>query len=63
MAQLVGCLAMSHAPQLMLPPDKWGLLNNRGADALPERPELSAKATRDLLRSFVACRDGGVRIR
>jgi len=33
---------MSHAPQLMLPPDKWGLLNNRGWDPLPERPELQS---------------------
>ena len=40
MAELVGCLAMSHAPQLMLEPDHWGLLNTRSWDPLPERPEL-----------------------
>jgi hypothetical protein len=40
MANLVGCLAMSHAPQLMLDPDHWGLLNNREKDRLPEKPEL-----------------------
>ena len=40
MAQLVGCLAMSHAPQLMMPPDDWGRLNNRAGESLPERPEL-----------------------
>ncbi len=40
MAEIVGCLAMSHAPQLMLKPDQWGLLNTRSWDSLPERPEL-----------------------
>jgi 3-O-methylgallate 3,4-dioxygenase len=40
MATLVGCLAMSHAPQLMLNPDHWGLLNTREKERLPERPEL-----------------------
>jgi hypothetical protein len=40
MAEIVGCLAMSHAPQLMLPPDQWGLLNTRSWDRLPVRPEL-----------------------
>ncbi|HEY6367731.1 MAG TPA: hypothetical protein VI585_23385 [Candidatus Binatia bacterium] len=41
MANLVGCLAMSHAPQLMLNPDHWGLLNNREKEQLPEKPELA----------------------
>ena len=40
MARLVGCLAMSHAPQLMLNPDHWGLLNNREKEQLPDKPEL-----------------------
>ena len=40
MAELVGCLAMSHAPQLMLNPDHWGLLNNREKEQLPDKPEL-----------------------
>jgi 3-O-methylgallate 3,4-dioxygenase len=40
MAKLVGCLAMSHAPQLMLNPDHWGLLNTREKEGLPEKPEL-----------------------
>src|ERR1044071_911447 len=41
MAEIVSCLAMSHAPQLMLDPDHWGLLNTRSWDPLPERPELA----------------------
>jgi hypothetical protein len=40
MAEIVGCLAMSHAPQLMLNPEQWGLLNTRSWDPLPVRPEL-----------------------
>ncbi|HLG70349.1 MAG TPA: hypothetical protein VK009_08000 [Chloroflexota bacterium] len=43
MAEIVGCLAMSHAPQLMLPPDQWHLLQNREAEHLPERPELASR--------------------
>jgi len=40
MAEIVGCLAMSHAPQLMLNPDQWGLLNTRSWDPLPVKPDL-----------------------
>lgn len=38
MANLIGCAAMSHAPQLMLNPDHWHLLNNRQAERLPDKP-------------------------
>jgi hypothetical protein len=40
MANLVGCVAMSHAPQLMLDPGKWHLLNNRQSESLPIKPGL-----------------------
>ena len=40
MAEIIGCMAMSHGPQLLLKPDQWGLLNTRSWDPLPERPEL-----------------------
>ena len=40
MANIVGCLAMSHGPQLMVPPDKWDLLSNRVGEGLPIRPEV-----------------------
>jgi len=40
MATLVGCVAMSHGPQLMLDPDHWSLLNNREKERLAEKPEL-----------------------
>jgi hypothetical protein len=45
MANLVGCIAMSHGPQLMLNPDQWGLLNTRAWDRLPERPELEKETS------------------
>src|SRR5947199_9528113 len=40
MANLIACLTMSHAPQLMLNPDHWRLLNTREKERLPEKPEL-----------------------
>jgi hypothetical protein len=43
MAEIVACFAMSHAPQLMLNPDQWGLLNTRSWDPLPVRPELESE--------------------
>ena len=43
MAELVGSLAMSHAPQLMLTPDQWGLLNTRSWDSLPLKPQLESE--------------------
>ena len=43
MANLVGCVAMSHAPQLMLDPSNWHLLQNRKAENLPDKPELAGE--------------------
>jgi len=43
MANLVGCVAMSHAPQLMLDPSNWHLLNTRKGESLPDKPELAAE--------------------
>lgn len=40
MANLVGCVAMSHAPQLMLDPGNWHLLRNRQSENLPDKPGL-----------------------
>jgi 3-O-methylgallate 3,4-dioxygenase len=57
MANLIGCLAMSHGPQLMLNPDQWGLLRNREAERLPEKAELE-KETLDLKwTKWRACMD------
>jgi hypothetical protein len=40
MAELVGCLAMSHSPMLLTTPDKWHLMPDR-IKPPPERPELA----------------------
>src|SRR5438132_4198169 len=40
MANLVGCVAMSHGPQLMLNPDQWDLLKNRESEHLLNKPGL-----------------------
>jgi hypothetical protein len=47
MAKLIGCAAMSHAPQLMLNPDYWHLLNNRQAERLPDKPGME-KETQEI---------------
>lgn len=47
MANLVGCVAMSHAPQLMLNPDYWHLLNTRQGERLPDKPGLD-KETQEI---------------
>ncbi len=45
MAEIVGFLAMSHGPQLMLSPDQWGLLHTRSWDPLPVKPELEKETS------------------
>ncbi len=55
MAHIAGCLAMSHAPQLMLPPDQWHLLNTRSWDPLPERPELQSITLEQKQEQWNAC--------
>ena len=55
MAEIVSCLAMSHAPQLMLDPDHWGLLNTRSWDPLPVRPELESETIEVKWRKWRRC--------
>src|SRR5712691_10476271 len=55
MAHIAGSLAMSHAPQLMLPPDQWHLLNTRSWDPLPERPELQSITLEQKQELWNAC--------
>lgn len=43
MAEIVARLAMSHAPQLVVPPEEWHRLNNREGEQLEERPELLSR--------------------
>lgn len=57
MAELVGFLAMSHAPQLMVDPDNWGLLNTRAWDPLPEREDLKSLTIEQKWQKWQLCHD------
>jgi 3-O-methylgallate 3,4-dioxygenase len=63
MATLVGCLAMSHAPQLMLNPDHWGLLNTREKDQLPEKPELERETAEVKWTKWNGCMEAIAKLR
>lgn len=56
MAELTGWLAMSHGPQLMVPPERWDLLHNKHGDALPVRPELAAETLADKSAKWQRCK-------
>ena len=55
MAEIVASLAMSHAPQLMLNPDQWGLLNTRSWDPLPVKPELESETIEVKWKKWKRC--------
>ena len=63
MANLVGCAAMSHAPQLMLNPDSWHLLNNRQSEALSEKPGLEKETKEAKWAKWNGCMDAIARLR
>src|ERR1700730_2752812 len=54
MAEPIGWLAMSHGPQLMVPPERWDVLHNRH-DALPVRPELTGETLADKSAKWQRC--------
>lgn len=51
MAQIVGRVALSHGPQLLMPPDQWDRLP-QGRDPMPERPELAEHLTPERQREY-----------
>jgi hypothetical protein len=57
MADLIGWLAMSHGPQLMVPPERWDVLHNRHGEALPVRPELAGETLADKVAKWQRCKD------
>jgi aromatic ring-opening dioxygenase catalytic subunit (LigB family) len=63
MANLVGCAAMSHAPQLMLDPDKWHLLNTRAGESLPEKPGLEKETREVKWAKWNGCMDAIAKLR
>jgi hypothetical protein len=57
MAELIGCLALSHGPQLFMPPEKWHELPTRVAGTLPEKPALAGALTLEEKQArFSRCR-------
>ncbi len=63
MANLVGCMAMSHAPQLMLNPDYWHLLNTRAGEQLPEKPALDKETHEVKWTKWNGCMDAIAKLR
>jgi 3-O-methylgallate 3,4-dioxygenase len=57
MAELIGWQAMSHGPQLMVPPERWDLLHNRHGEALPVRPELARETLADKVAKWQRCKE------
>ncbi|MFB3054294.1 MAG: hypothetical protein ACE1ZY_03120 [Alphaproteobacteria bacterium] len=45
MAEIVGCMAMSHGPQLLTPPDKWSELPTRIKGPFHPKPGIEAELT------------------
>ena len=63
MANLVGCMAMSHAPQLMLNPDYWHLLNTRAGEQLPEKPGMEKETHEVKWTKWNRCMDAIAKLR
>jgi Catalytic LigB subunit of aromatic ring-opening dioxygenase len=57
MAKLIGCMAMSHGPQLMLNPDQWGLLKNRESEDLPDKAGLENETVEVKWTKWRGCMD------
>lgn len=55
MAKLIGCAAMSHAPQLMLNPDDWHLLKNREGEHLADKPGLERETSEVKWAKWQSC--------
>jgi 3-O-methylgallate 3,4-dioxygenase len=56
MANLVGCVAMSHAPQLMLDPGEWHLLQTRQSENLPDKPGIENETDEIRWTKWRGCR-------
>jgi hypothetical protein len=52
MAEIVGCMAMSHGPQLLTPPDKWTELPTRIKGPFHPKDDIEAELTPDAMRAY-----------
>jgi aromatic ring-opening dioxygenase catalytic subunit (LigB family) len=58
MAEIVGCVALSHAPQLLMPPEKWHEVPSRVKELGSERSELAAELTLEVKQAKMQrCKD------
>ena len=56
MAEIIGCMGTGHAPQLLMPPQKWHELPDRVKDPGQERPELERELTLEVKQArFQRC--------
>lgn len=55
MAEVIGSVALSHGPQLMVKPEDWGLLHNRLGKDRPVRADLAAHTLADKQAMFDRC--------
>ncbi len=51
MAEIVGCVAMSHGPQLLTPPDKWSQLPTRVKGPFHPKAGIAADLTPEAMRA------------
>ncbi len=54
MAEIVGCMAMSHAPQLLAPPDRWSELPTRIKGPFHPKPGIEAELTPEAMAANAA---------
>lgn len=51
MAKIVGCMALSHGPQLLTPPEKWSDLPNRVRGPFRPKPGIAEEITPERMRA------------
>lgn len=54
MAEIVGCIAMSHAPQLLMPSDRWPELPSRTKGPFHPKQGIEAELTEDAMSAHAA---------
>ncbi len=60
MAEILGCMAMSHGPQLLTPPDKWPELPTRIKGPFHPKPGIEAELTPETMRAHAARCDAAI---
>lgn len=61
MADIIGCLAMSHSPQLLMPPEKWHELPARVKPPFFPKPGIEAELTMEAKRANAARCDAAIK--